>query len=154
MKRLTSIFTRKLFFNLLVASCAAMIVFALYQQLKDFHAFMVSINEQPLPKSLLYYVVSGVLVMETMILILLIIPKMRIKGLQWTIGFLTCISLYIMLIQMNAFGAVPCSCAGLLESGSWWPQFWFNLIFLAAALTALQLHRSIQRKATGPSAVL
>ncbi|WP_407637169.1 MauE/DoxX family redox-associated membrane protein [Daejeonella oryzae] len=69
-------------------------------------------------------------------------------GLNFSLFLLIQFTIYIILIMLNVFGRIPCSCGGILEEMSWGQHLVFNLFFLLLTIIAI-IHNSKERRLMG-----
>ena len=77
---------------------------------------------------------------ELAVVILLIVPHWRLKGLYTSFGLLVIFTIYI-LAMMATSDRLPCSCGGLLELLSWKAHIVFNSAFMGLAFEGVMLER-------------
>lgn len=70
---------------------------------------------------------------------LLLFSKSRIVGLILSAILLFLFSGYVLLVMLNVFGRIPCSCGGIISKLSWGQHLVFNLVFLALAILGLRI---------------
>lgn len=117
----------------------AMFIYALEVQLLHFEKFVLDVNNQPFPNDLTTVLVVVLLGIEFLIIVLLLFNRTRLKGFYLSTILLGILNLYIVLIQLNVFEYVPCSCASIIENITWWQQFFFNLFFLLISVAGILL---------------
>lgn len=77
---------------------------------------------------------------EIAIVVLLFIPKFRIKGLMASIILITLFTIY--LLYMIAFAPhLPCNCGGVIKLLSWPQHIVFNLFFIFLSVAGIRLYR-------------
>lgn len=79
-------------------------------------------------------------IVEFLVVIMLIVPRWRLKGLYACFGLMTGFLLYIIAMYIFA-PEMPCSCGGLIELLSWKGHMIFNAIFMLIDAVAIRLHR-------------
>jgi hypothetical protein len=77
---------------------------------------------------------------EITIVVLLFIPRFRIKGLIASVILITLFTIY--LLYMIAFTPnLPCSCGGVIKLLTWPQHIVFNVFFIFLSLTGIILYR-------------
>ncbi len=117
-------------------------LYASLSQWLDFKTFTGNINNQPLPNSLTPFIKWAMPVLELLIAAGLIFERTRRKALLASLVYLSVLTIYIVLILLNVFGWVPCSCSGLIKVLSWEQHLWFNLFFIVVALIGFLLGKN------------
>jgi hypothetical protein len=77
---------------------------------------------------------------ELLVAVLLIIPQTCKWGLRGFIVLMTLFTAYILSMVLWA-EKLPCHCSGAIEKLSWTQHIWFNLAFIALAISALRLSK-------------
>jgi len=81
---------------------------------------------------------------EFAIVILMIIPRWRLKGFYSAFGIMTLFTIYIIGL-LSFTEKLPCSCGGVIGKLSWPQHIILNLVFIAMAVTGIYLER-LQKK--------
>jgi len=81
---------------------------------------------------------------EFAIVIMMIIPRWRLKGFYSATGIMTAFTIYIIGL-LSFTDKLPCSCGGVIGKLSWPQHVVLNLVFIAMALTGIYLER-LQKK--------
>ena len=134
---------KRITLDVLIATLAAFFAYIATVKIGKFEEFRLAIGAQPLAhslKAILVYAVPASLIIPVL---LLIIPKYRVIGLLTAIGVLLTFCGYIILIQLNFYGMIPCSCAGISHAWSWMQQLYFNLLLISVCTVSLLLIRNI-----------
>ncbi len=77
---------------------------------------------------------------EFAIVLMLIIPRWRLKGLFASLALMTMFTAYIIIL-FSISTEMPCSCGGIMEELSWQQHLVFNSAFILLDLWALILLR-------------
>jgi uncharacterized membrane protein YphA (DoxX/SURF4 family) len=81
---------------------------------------------------------------EFSIIILMIIPRWRLKGFYSALGIMTLFTIYI--IGLLSFSEkLPCSCGGVIGKLSWPQHIILNLAFITMAIIGIYLQRLQKR---------
>ncbi len=94
-------------------------------KLKDHDGFIGQMQANPLLNPFREYISWIVPVSELAIAGLLIIPRMRKKGLLYAAMLMAIFTLYIAYMLATA-SKLPCTCGGIISKMSWRGHFWFN----------------------------
>jgi len=111
----------------------------------DYSVFKEKISSSPLLEPAagpLAWLLPGI---ELVVVVLLIIPRWRLRGLYMSFLLMILFTGYI-IATAGSDEYLPCSCGGVLEKLSWKAHLLFNGIFIALALSGIQLERNINRK--------
>ncbi|PXY40866.1 hypothetical protein DMB65_09805 [Flavobacterium cheongpyeongense] len=111
-------------------------VYAAVSKLLDFENFQVQLGQSPTLSSYALWISYLVPLIELLIALFLIIPKLRNCGLYSALCLMTMFTTYIFIV-LHYSSFVPCSCGGILEKMSWNVHLAFNLFFVVLAITAL-----------------
>jgi uncharacterized membrane protein YphA (DoxX/SURF4 family) len=123
-------------------------VYAAVSKLVDFENFQVQLGQSPTLSSYASWISYSVPVLELLIALFLIIPKLRNWGLFAALSLMTMFSSYIFIV-LHYSSFVPCSCGGILEKMSWNVHLVFNLFFVLFAITAIVLQSRQATDKTG-----
>lgn len=77
---------------------------------------------------------------EFALVIMLIIPRWRLKGLYASLILMTFFTTYIIVL-FSISTAMPCSCGGIMEQLSWQQHLVFNGAFILLNIWAIKLLR-------------
>lgn len=105
-------------------------VYAAISKILDFETFMVQLGQSPLLSAYAEWISILVPIIEIVISILLLVPKIRYIGLFLAFGLMVMFSTYIIII-LNYSDFIPCSCGGVLSEMDWNEHLIFNFTFVA-----------------------
>lgn len=108
-------------------------------------------HNQPFPPAIADLLVFAVPTVELIVVMLLLFPLVLKLGYLASIFLLTVFTIYILLIESNAFGHIPCSCGGIISGFSWTEHLLFNLFFLALSILGL-IFTKTERRSRGTAA--
>jgi len=121
--------------------CASLLIllfiYTAMSKIVDVESFRRSLEKQPftgLQQRILFYVLPST---EILLCILLIPVYTRKIGLWLSMALLGVFCIYILLIILNYFPYVPCSCGGVLKMMGWHTHLIFNLFFITVAVIGL-----------------
>ena len=81
---------------------------------------------------------------EFAIVVLLIIPKWRLKGLYSCAILMTIFTIYVLLI-LSFSKELPCSCGGIISQLSWGQHIVFNSTFIFLAVVGIILEKKVEK---------
>lgn len=136
---------KKLTVEIIAALLVLMFLYASSVKLLNLKVFILDMRNQPFPDWTTSYLVTIVLSVEILIVILLLFEKTRLMALKISAIVLAVFTGYIILIQYNFFGRIPCSCGGIIKGFTWWQHFFFNLFFLAISIAGILLKRTFKQ---------
>ena len=123
----------------------SLFLYAAISKVMDYTLFKEQLSDSPIMKPIAGLVAWLLPTVEFAVVLLLIVPRWRLKGLYASLGLLIVFTIYI--VSMLAFSDhLPCSCGGLLEQLSWKQHVFFNAACIALAYTAIRLEKRIARE--------
>jgi hypothetical protein len=84
-------------------------------------------------------------VVEFLIVLMLVVPRWRLKGLYASFILMTGFTAYIIAMYLVA-PEMPCSCGGIIELLSWQGHLIFNSVFVLLNALAIYLQRKDKRE--------
>jgi hypothetical protein len=84
-------------------------------------------------------------VVEFLIVLMLVVPRWRLKGLYSSFILMTAFTIYIIAMFMVA-PEMPCSCGGIIELLSWKGHLVFNGVFVLLNAIAVRLQKKDKRE--------
>lgn len=127
---------KKIFVEIVCLLYILLFVYAAVSKLLDFENFQVQIGQSPLLSAFAGWVAWGVPVLELLIVLFLVIPRLRLAGLIACFTLMVMFTAYIVII-LNFSSFVPCSCGGIHEKMGWTEHLVFNLAFVLLAVIAI-----------------
>jgi len=82
-------------------------------------------------------------VIEFFVVLLIIVPRWRLKGLYVALALMILFAGYIIAI-LTFNEHIPCSCGGVLELLSWKQHIVFNGVFILMAVTGIVLEKRLR----------
>jgi uncharacterized membrane protein YphA (DoxX/SURF4 family) len=86
-------------------------------------------------------------VVEFIVVVLLVIPRWRLKGLYSSLALIAAFTVYIIAMFIVS-PEMPCSCGGIIELLSWQQHLVFNCIFIMLNIWAIRLQRREKKELT------
>jgi len=111
--------------------------YAVFSQLYNYPEFKQHIHNQLFSSSIANTLVWIIPVSEVLIILLLSIERVRFIGLCLSTILLFLGSGYIVLVLINYFNRIPCSCVGILSHQSWEVNLLFNLFFFIFSILGI-----------------
>lgn len=121
--------------------CMFLFLFSAYEKITGYDQFLNGLKRVSFVGQFAELIALAVPIIEILVSILLIIPKMQKIGLYAFAGTMIVFSLYILsmlLLQEK----LPCHCNLIIEKLSWRQHLWFNLAFIALATIAIKFSKS------------
>ncbi|BAV10087.1 hypothetical protein SAMN05421788_1011516 [Filimonas lacunae] len=105
-----------------------------------------NMNNQPFDNKYSSLLTFGLPIVEFIIAGLLIFKKTMLSGLWSFLGLMALFTGYIILIKVNYYGRIPCSCGGVISGFNWTQHLFFNLAFIGLAIIGILLHKQVYGK--------
>jgi hypothetical protein len=138
-----------LIMDTITAAVLLLFLYTAISKLSDFENFKSVLIMSPLLRPFAGIIAWALPVAEIGIVLLLVFPKTRIKGLYTSFIMLVVFTIYI--IYMVTFTPrLPCSCGGVLKSLTWTQHIFFNLFLLLLTGTPIVLTRKFKKVITVP----
>lgn len=125
----------------------SMLIYAAVSKLMTFDIFILQMDKQPFPDKYTPLLVWSVLIAEFLAAILMMTISLRRLGLFFATAMMICFTIYIILIKLNFYGVIPCSCGGVIASFTWTQHLIFNLFFIAIGVVGIYLEQQYRKKA-------
>lgn len=134
---------KKILIEIVSLLYVVLFIYAAVSKLIDFENFRVQLGQSPLLSAFATPVAIGVPVMEIMIAVMLLLPKLKLYGLLSGFTLMVMFTAYIYII-LNFSQFIPCSCGGVLEKMTWDQHLVFNIVFVLLASFAILFHTEKQ----------
>lgn len=82
----------------------------------------------------------GIPILEIVISIVLIFPSFRKSGLRASLLMMIVFTVYLLYMVLSG-SKLPCNCGGVISAMTWRQHIWFNLSFIALAVTGLIINK-------------
>lgn len=131
--------------ELLIAALILLFVYSPASKLLKFEDYQLAMDAQPLIpwfRSLLVYALP---ISELLVVVMMAMPKLRKIGLLSSLALLVTFTIYIILIKVNYYGRIPCSCGGVIKDLSWTEHLYFNISFIIINIAALWLFYKVSK---------
>jgi len=120
-------------------------IYASLSKLLEYRKFRIQLGQSPLLTDIAGWVAWTVPIIEIIISVLIIHPKLRLTGLYASFGLMVLFTAYIVSITQFS-NYIPCSCGGVLQKMSWNQHLTFNLFFVLLAFSAIILQIRLPSK--------
>src|SRR5882762_7057314 len=134
-------FKRQILLECISALLVMLFLYASLSKFLDFHTFIGEMNNQPLPNSWTPFLVWFIPCSEILMCIALLFERTRLIGLYASLFFMSLFTIYSIIIVLNFFGRIPCSCGGVIKRLTWKQHILFNLFFVALSIAGIILQR-------------
>jgi len=124
----------------------SMFIYAAVSKLMNYRIFILQMDRQPFPDKYTHLLVWSVLSSEILAAVMMMTLSLRRIGLFFATGLMVCFTVYIILVKLNYYGVIPCSCGGVIARFSWTQHLIFNLIFVAIGIVGIYLEQQFRRK--------
>lgn len=118
-----------------------MFVYAAGSKLIDYKLFVFQMNMQPFDDKYTNILAFGLPILEFIIAALLIFKRTLLTGLWLSLILMIFFTGYIVLIELNYYGTVPCSCGGIISKLSWSQHLIFNLFFVLISIIGIVIYK-------------
>lgn len=132
---------RKIVIEILSSLLILLFVYTSVSKWLAFKKFIGEMNNQPFPNWMTPVLVWTLPAAEVLIAGLLMFDRTQLIGFRASLILMLLFTVYTGLVLLNVFGRTPCSCGGVIEQLSWGQHLFFNLFFVAVALTGIWLKR-------------
>ncbi|MFX1707216.1 hypothetical protein PV783_24825 [Chitinophaga sp. CC14] len=140
---------KKILLEIFIAILVILFAYTASIKLLKFEENVMAMKAQPLVPWLQRFLIYGVPISEIVAIILLAIPRFRRIGLFFTAGLLFCFTGYVVLVNLNYYGRIPCSCGGVIRSFTWQQHLAFNSFFIIIAIAAIWLENRTSKHQSG-----
>ncbi|MCF6405084.1 hypothetical protein L3C95_19435 [Chitinophaga filiformis] len=124
----------------------SMFIYAAVSKLMNYRIFILQMDRQPFPDKYTNLLVWGVLSSEILAAIMMMSLSLRRAGLLFATAMMICFTVYIILVKLNYYGVIPCSCGGVIASFTWTQHLLFNLFFIGIGIVGIYLEQQFRRK--------
>ncbi|WP_369411481.1 MauE/DoxX family redox-associated membrane protein [Longitalea luteola] len=119
---------------------AILFLYSGISKLTEFNVFKQQLSESPILGPISSLVAVALPWIEFLIVIMLIIPKWRLKGFYAALVLMASFTLYIILL-LSISDKLPCSCGGVLSELSWTQHIVLNGIYILICVIGIILQR-------------
>lgn len=112
----------------------------------DYTLFKEQLRESPILGFAAPFVARWLPIGEFLLVIMLAVPRWRLRGLYLSTALMTAFTIYIIVL-MSIADHLPCSCGGVLAELSWGQHIVFNSVFIALGVLGVMMEKRIRRAA-------
>ncbi len=134
-------FKRQILIECISALLILLFLYAGMSKFMDFYTFTGEMMNQPLPHYLSRFLIWFIPITEIALCLLLLFERTRLLGLYGSLGFMSLFTIYSIIIVLNFFGRIPCSCGGVIKRLTWRQHIILNLFFVAVSIGGIILQR-------------
>lgn len=116
-------------------------------KLIEYPVFKEQVATSPLLAPVAPVIAGGLPFLEFLLVVLLIIPRWRLKGLYASTALMMAFTIYIITMMIFA-DHLPCSCGGILAELSWGQHIVFNSVFIALGVIGIVLQKKLRNQAS------
>jgi putative oxidoreductase len=132
---------RKVVVEIIAALLVLLFLYTSTSKFLGFKVFVDEMNNQPFPNWMTPYLVVLIPGSELLISFALLFDRTRMTGLYASFIILFLFTLYAVLVLINVFDYVPCSCGGMLKKLNWTEHMLFTLGFLILSIIGIALYK-------------
>lgn len=118
-----------------------------YAKIIDHEAFSKALSDSVLISDYADFVAWLIPIIEILIAITFIIPKMQPIGLIASLGLISIFTVYLIYMLMTA-STLPCHCGGVISNLTWRQHIWLNMTFIVMAAFALRFKNNSHNQFT------
>jgi hypothetical protein len=112
-------------------------IYTAVSKLIDFEQFKGQMYNQTLPHGVATLLIWTLPEIEILTGLLLLFEKTKPYGFYLSLILMILFTSYIILVLLNYFGRVPCSCGGVIKALGWKKHLILNLFFLLLSILAI-----------------
>lgn len=125
-------------------------VYTAASKLGDYNQFVEQMNSQPFNNSYTPLLVWGVPLAELLTSLLLMFSRSRLLGFYSSTALMALFTGYIILIQLNYYSYIPCSCGGVIRNLTWTQHLIFNIFFLILGIMGIVTEKKLNKQNLNP----
>jgi uncharacterized membrane protein YphA (DoxX/SURF4 family) len=112
-------------------------------KLMEYEELKGQLAESPVLASIAPVLAIGLPWIEFMVVLLLVVPRWRLKGFYVAAALMSTFTIYIIAI-LSFSDELPCSCGGVLAALSWPQHIVLNSVFIALAVLGIVLEKQLK----------
>lgn len=113
-------------------------------KLMEYDVFREQIAASPVLAPIAPLVARWLPIVEFLLVVMLIVPRWRLKGLYISTALMVAFTIYINAL-MTFNDQLPCSCGGVLAELSWGQHIVFNSFFIVMGIAGVILEKKLRR---------
>lgn len=130
---------KDIFLTMSVFLFITMFCYAAISKWMMYDVYVIQLNKQPFDDSLTKYL--AIIIPSVELLTSLLLITTRLIGLYVATSLMILFTGYIILILLNFFGTIPCSCGGVLSRFTWPQHLAFNIFFITIGLISIYIEK-------------
>lgn len=130
--------------EIIVLLYAILFLYTGVSKIMEYGVFREQLAESPILAPVASLVAHGLPILEFLLVVLLVVPRWRLKGFYASNGLMIAFTLYIIAL-MSFNDQLPCSCGGVLAALSWGQHIVFNSVFIVLGITGVILEKKVRR---------
>ncbi|MBO9204612.1 MULTISPECIES: MauE/DoxX family redox-associated membrane protein [Niastella] len=107
-------------------------------KMDDYSVFKEQLTESPVLAPISKTIAILLPILEFLVVLMLAIPRWRLKGLYTTLALMIIFTCYITIL-LTTSDHLPCSCGGIIGLLSWKQHLIFNGLFILLDIWAIRL---------------
>ncbi len=135
-----SVSTKEHIMDMVVYLFIILFMYTAASKLFTISSFASTLAKSPLIGNMNYIVAWGIPILEMAISIVLIFPSFRRVGLYAALTLMVAFTIYLAYMILSD-SKLPCHCGGVISTMSWQQHVWFNMAFIALAITGLVINK-------------
>ena len=136
---------RTIIIDIITVLTLSLFLYAAIAKVMDYTLFREQLAISPLLHPFAGFIAVALPVVEFGLVILLMVPRWRLKGL-WSSALLLSLFIIYIVVMMLTSDHLPCSCGGLLEQLSWKGHIVFNGLFILLNAIAIRLEKTYKSR--------
>jgi uncharacterized membrane protein YphA (DoxX/SURF4 family) len=141
--------TSKTIVDIITIVYIVLFLYAGISKIIDYQIFKVQLSDSPVLAPIAKPTAIALPIIEFVVVILLIIPRWRLRGFYASFILMILFTIYIIVI-ISFSKTIPCTCGGVLAELTWGQHIIFNSAFTALAIygifNQLKIKRSINEQ--------
>jgi uncharacterized membrane protein YphA (DoxX/SURF4 family) len=133
-----------IFIEIIVLLFMILFLYTGISKIMDYAVFKEQLAANPVLTPAAAIIARLLPVTEFLLVIMLIVPKWRLKGLYLSTGLMLAFTIYIIALMLFA-DHLPCSCGGVLAQLSWGEHIVFNSVFIVLGVLGIVLLKKLNR---------
>lgn len=130
--------------ELIVALYVVLFLYTGISKVMEYDVFREQMKESRFLEPMASLVARGLPIVEFLLVMMLVVPRWRLKGFYASTGLMIAFTLYIIAL-MSFNDQLPCSCGGVLAALSWGLHIVFNSVFIILGIVGVMLERKVRR---------
>jgi len=126
--------------EIIITLYAILFLYTGISKIIDYPVFKQQIAASPVLEPIAKPIAFLLPIVEFSVIVLLIVPKMRLKGFYSSLGLMLAFTIYVIAI-LSFSKDLPCSCGGIVSELSWGQHILFNCLFITFSIIGIILEK-------------